>query len=267
MQRPTTSGRRHNRAGSVTVAELIRKQPTPVRIRTRDQATTPGLAAEPSPVAYPPGAQTDPRPPGRGSTRAAKLAGVATGAIVLFGSIAAASVLAGNRPAGPDQPRVEPPAAISGSSALRPDLLSAELGGDRSDRLPAPARQAVPPAAAAPQQSPVMVPPPQVNAGPEPQVDVVRRFFELLPAKPADASRLLSPELLGGDARDFVDSWDHVQAITIESTRLRPDGAVLAVVSMQERTGRWIRVEQLFRLTDTSVPRIVATEVLSAQRG
>jgi hypothetical protein len=41
---------------------------------------------------------------------------------------------------------------------------------------------------------------------------------------------------------------------------------VLAVVSMQERTGRWMRVEQLFRLSDTTVPRIVDTEVLSAQR-
>ncbi|MCE7000487.1 hypothetical protein LZG04_37570 [Saccharothrix sp. S26] len=260
MQRPTTSGRRHNRAGSVTVAELIRKQPSPARVRTREQATTHGPAGDP------PREEHDPVPSGRRPTRTAKLAGVTTGAIVLLASIAAASVLAGNRPGGPDQPLVEPPGSITGSSALRPDLLSAELAGERPEQVPAAARQAAPPVVDVPLESPVMVPPRQVDVGPQPQVDIVRRFFELLPARPAEASRMLSPELLGGSARDFVASWGHVQAITIESTSLRPDGAVVAVVSMQERTGRWLRVEQLFRLTDTSVPRIVATEVLSAQR-
>lgn len=258
MQRPTTSGRRHNRAGSVTVAELIRKQPA--RVRTRDQAATHGLVSDP------------PRPPVdapvasvRRPARAAKIAGVATGAVVLLASIAAASILASHRTGGPAQPRVEPPGSITGPSALRPDLLSAQLGG-APERVPAVAREASSQAAAVPLESPVMVPPPQVNVGPQPQVDIVRRFFELLPARPAEAARMLSPELLGGNARAFVESWDHVQSITIESTSARPDGGVLAVVSMQERTGRWLRVEQLFRLTDTSVPRIVATEVLSAQR-
>ena len=261
MQRPTTSGRRHNRAGSVTVAELIRKQPAPVRIRTREQAATHGLIADLLRE------ENDTVLSGRRPTRATKLAGVTTGAIVLLASIAATAILADNRPTGPAEPRVEPPAAIIGSSALRPDLLSAHLGGGRPAGVPAQARLAAPSVADAPLESPVMVPPPQVDVGPEPHVDIVRKFFELLPAKPAQAARLLSPDLLGGSARDFVESWGHVQAITIESTSLRPDGAVLAVVSMQERTGRWLRVEQLFRLTDTSVPRIVATEVLSAQRG
>ncbi|ONI83882.1 hypothetical protein ALI22I_36250 [Saccharothrix sp. ALI-22-I] len=230
-----------------------------MRIPSREQAATHGLVvdllgAEPEPATRPP------------SNRAAKLAGVATGAIVLFAAVAAASILVGNRPGGPDQPRADAPVSISGSSALRPDVLSSELGGGRLDQAPGAGRQAAPLAADVPPEAPVMVPPPTLTVGPKPQVDVVRRFFELLPAKPADASRLLSPELLGGDARDFVASWGQVQAITIESTTLRPDGAVLAVVSMQERTGRWMRVEQAFWLTDTTVPRIVGTEILSAQR-
>ena len=263
MQRPTTSGRRHNRAGSVTVADLIRKHPAPTRVRVHEQAAAHDLVGD---LLREEHEEHDGRPSGRRSARAAKLAGVATGAIVLLASIAAASVLAGNRPGGPEVPPVEPPGSITGSSALRPDLLSARLGGGRPERVPGAARQAAPPVADLPLESPVMVPPPQVDVGPQPEVDIVRRFFELLPAQPAVASRLLSPELLGGSARDFAESWGQVQAITIESTALRPDGAVLAVVSMQERTGRWLRVEQLFRLTDTSVPRIVATEVLSAQR-
>lgn len=258
VQRPTTSGRRHNRAGSVTVAELIRKQPTPVRIPSREQAATHALVGD---------LLTDEADPTarRPSNRAAKFAGVATGAIVLVASVAAASILAGHRPHGPGQPDGRTPEPISGSSALRPDVLSAELGGGRLDRPPAPAQHAAPLAADTPADSVVVVPS-DLALGPKPQVDVVRRFFELLPTNPADASRLLSPELVGEDARDFVASWSQVQAITIESTGMRPDGAVLAVVSMQERTGRWMRVEQVFWLTDTTVPRIVGTEVLSAQR-
>lgn len=249
MQRPTTSGRRHNRAGSVTVAELIRKQPAPTRVRPHQPVGAHGLA----------GVGAHPEPPARGRAR---LVGVATGAVLLLGWIAGAAILAGNRPAGPVEPRVEPPASISGSFALRPDLLSGRLGGAGPAGAVAPTGQA-PPAAAEP---PVMVPTSHLVVGPQPQVDVVRRFFELLPANPAEASRLLSPDLVGGDRRDFTRSWGAVQAITLEATRLRPDGTVLAVVSLQERTGRWMHVEQVFHLTDTSVPRIVGTEVLAAQR-
>jgi hypothetical protein len=97
-------------------------------------------------------------------------------------------------------------------------------------------------------------------------VDVVRRFYELLPADPAGAARLLAPEMLGGDVRGFAAAWERVQAITVESTTPQPGGAVLAVVSMQELGGRWMRVEQLFRLSGTTDPLIVGTEVLSAQR-
>ncbi|MFE2750654.1 hypothetical protein ACFXGA_01490 [Actinosynnema sp. NPDC059335] len=230
------------------MAELIRKQPAPTRVRLRQPVGAHGLAG---------GAHPEPPPRGR-----ARLVGVVAGAVVLLGWIAGAAILAGNRPAGPVEPRVEPPASITGSFALRPDVLSGRLGGEGPDR--AVARPHQPPPAA--DESPVMVPTPHLVVGPQPQVDVVRRFFELLPANPAEASRLLSPDLLGGDGGDFVESWGVVQAITLEATRLRPDGTVLAVVSLQERTGRWMHVEQVFHLTDTSVPRIVGTEVLAAQR-
>ncbi|MFD1152188.1 hypothetical protein [Saccharothrix hoggarensis] len=242
------------------MAELIRKQPTPLRIPPCEHV--PAHVPPVDPLAVEP-----PRAARSRATRAAKLAGVATGAIGLLASVAAASVLAGNRPAGPGEASVQAPAPINGSSALRPDVLSAELGGGQQPVLaPVPVDEVLPPAAAPSAAGSSVVPPPSVAVGPEPQVDVVRRFYELLPAKPADASRLLSPDLLGGDAHGFVSSWGQVQAITIESAALRPDGAVVAVVSMQERTGRWMRVEQVFWLTDTTVPRIVATEVLSAQR-
>ncbi|MFI9814860.1 hypothetical protein [Saccharothrix variisporea] len=261
MQRPTTSGRRHNRTGSVSVAELIRKQRTPLRIPSPEQAATQGLVTE---LLGEPVHRSAPPP----SRRGARIAGLVTGVLVLLTSVAAVAVLAGQRAPGPERPRPVAPREISGSSALRPDVLSAELGGGTGPAVPdgADAPAELVPMAADELEAPSAVPPPSVATGPNPQVDVVRRFYELLPAKPAEAARLLSPELVGGSARDFVTSWDRIQAMTIESTTARPDGSVLAVVSMQERTGRWMRVEQVFWLTDTSQPRIIATRVLSAQR-
>lgn len=282
MQRPTTSGRRHNRAGSVSVAELIGKQPPPLRIRSRDRDATrefPPEPFEPAPVRV--------RPVPRPTRRAARLAGVLTGVVVLLAAVVAASLLASRRDTGPDRPRVEAPPAISGPSALRPDVLSAELDDSPVDqaadgrsadgrRVGQPVGQPavdvpmdvdVPMAVDVPPADTVVMPPIEPHPGPNAQVDAVRRFYGLLPAKPAEAARLLAPELLGGDVREFAAAWGRVQAITIESTTPLPDGAVLAAVSMQERTGRWLRVEQLFRLSDTTVPRIVGTEVLSAQQG
>ncbi|WP_433265656.1 hypothetical protein ACQPZF_38560 [Actinosynnema sp. CS-041913] len=265
MQRPTPGGRRHSRAGSVSVAELIRKHPAPVRIPSREQAATDGLIAEllGEPAAH----QCPPRP----SNRAAKAVGLAAGALVLLASVATASILVGARADSPSRPSVEPPAEITGSSALRPDVLAAELGG-APNPSPPPAEPA-PMVVDVPVEVPVDVPPeidvappPETATRSKPQVGVVRHFYELLPAKPADAAQLLTPDLVGGNARDFVASWGRIQAITIESTSLRPDGAVHAVVSLQELSGRWMRVEQLFWLTDTTRPRIVGTQVLSAQR-
>jgi hypothetical protein len=57
-----------------------------------------------------------------------------------------------------------------------------------------------------------------------------------------------------------------IRSVNVDQILLRPDGSVLAVVSMQERNGSWLRIEQLFWLTDTTQPRIIGTEVLSAQR-
>lgn len=274
MQRPTTTGRRHTRAGSITVAELIKKQPSPIRIPSREQAETEELVGDLL------GVEEAGMGEGTGKRRsnsATKAAGLVTGALVLFASVAAASILAGHRPSGPGQPTYGAPVEINGSTALRPDLLSAHLR-DESTSQPttAPGETKAPavlnaPIAADPNTAPEADEPPadavpNVAVGQQPKIDVVRGFFELLPAQPAAAARLLSPDLLGGSTVDFVESWGTIKAITIDSTTLRPDGSVLAVVSMQEIDGRWLRLEQLFWFADTSVPRIIGTEVLSAQR-
>jgi hypothetical protein len=107
---------------------------------------------------------------------------------------------------------------------------------------------------------------PLVSTGPQPQVDVVKRFYELLTTKPNSAAKLLSPDLVGTNPREFVEAWGMIRTVNVDQTSLRPDGSVLAVVSMQELNGSWLRIEQLFWLTDTTQPRIIGTEVLSAQR-
>ncbi|GAA1278968.1 hypothetical protein GCM10009634_23010 [Saccharothrix xinjiangensis] len=248
------------------MAELIRQQPTPLRLRSRERTAAHQLVRDLL-------AEQAPTPPERRPPRrAAKLAGVTTGVVVLLATVVAASVLAGRRDAGPPPPSVEAPPRLDGVSALRPDLLSAELGGEPGAQPggglvdPPAVEQAIAPPAADVRVGDGVVVPVEPRHGPRPRVDVVRRFYELLPSRPAEAARLLSPEPAGEEAREFAAAWGRVQAITIESTTLQAGGAVLAVVSMQERTGGWMRVEQLFRLSDTTVPRIVGTEVLSAQR-
>lgn len=261
MQRSTTGGRRHSRAGSVSVAELIGKQPSPVRVPRREPAGR-GPVAD---LLREPAHQCAPRPV-KPSSRAV---GLASGAAALLAFAAVVAVLAVTRSAGPPPRTVEPPAGITGPSALRPDVLSARLGG----RAGVPVRAPLPPgplAADVPVDTPleagVTLPPREVAPRSKPQVEVVRHFYRLLPAKPADAVRLLAPDLVGGSAREFVAAWAGVRAITIESTALRPDGAVFAAVSLQEASGRWLRVEQLFELTGASPPRIADVRVLSAQR-
>jgi hypothetical protein len=271
VQRPTTTGRRHNRAGSITVEELIRKQPIPLRIPSVEEAETDVLVRE---VLGLEEAKYHRRP-----NRTAKAAGLLTGAFVLVASVAAASILAGHRPQGPEQSPTAAPIELSGSSALRPDLLSARLGTDEprateADGVgPAPSASPLPhpPIAADPKLDPSAPPtaalaPPTVPSTSQPKIDVVRKFYELLPANPTEASRLLTADLVGGDPLDFVRSWNTIKAITVDGATLRPDGGVLAEVSMQELDGRWLRVEQLFWFSDTSTPKITRTELLSAQR-
>jgi hypothetical protein len=252
------------------VEELIRKQPIPIRIPSVEEADTDVLVRE---VLGLEEAKYHRRP-----NRVAKATGLVTGALVLFASVAAASILAGHRPEN-SQPPTAAPVELSGSTALRPDLLSARLGSEepppaRADTAgPTPTANPLPnpPIAADPKLDPstaptAVAPPPTVPATSQPKIDVVRKFYQLLPANPTEAARLLTADLVGSDPLDFVRSWNTIKAITVDGTTLRPDGSVLAEVSMQELDGRWLRVEQRFWFADTSTPKIIGTELLSAQR-
>ncbi|WP_199441824.1 hypothetical protein [Umezawaea beigongshangensis] len=278
------------------MAELMDKQPRPIRIPTHDQASTDRLVldllrAERHEHVVP-----------RRASRATRAAGVVTGALVLFASVATAAALAGNRPAAHVPPTGEQ-LEITGVTALRPDLLREQL---RIDDAPAPERNA---GVAEPSASPLAADVPETGTaapsavssapaagntgntgnaettgnavpatprqrdvatvdevGPLSQVEVVRAFYSLLPGSPAAAAELLGPGLLDGAPGDFALSWASIRSLTLHSATARPDGSVLAVVSMEELTGGQLRIEQLFRFADAVTPRITGTEVLSALR-
>lgn len=270
MQRPATTGRRHTRAGSISVAELIKQQPSPMRIPSNEEAATDALVTSLLGPTENMTATTAVIPVVSGRrrrnrrSRAAKAAGLLTGAVVLVSAVAGAAVLAGKRPANNGIPVTERPVALSGASALRPDVLSAQLPNENTP-LQTAADTPLPQPSALLLQTPEPSTP-EVSIGPQPQVDVVRRFYELLTTKPNSAAKLLSPDLVGADPKEFVESWGIIKTVNVDQTSVRPDGSVLAVVSMQELDGSWLRIEQLFWLTDTTQPRIIGTEVLSAQR-
>lgn len=273
MQRPATTGRRHARAGSISVAELMKQQPGPMRILSNEDAATDALVTSLLGPTENMTATTAVIPvvPGRRrrakTSPAARAAGLLTGAIVLVAAITGAAVLVGKRPANTGVPVSERPVALSGASALRPDVLSAQLPNERPPAQTTAGTTPMP----MPQPSALLLETaepstPEVSVGPQPQVDVVKRFYELLTTTPNAAAKLLSPDLVGASPREFAESWGKIKTVNVDQTSVRPDGSVLAVVSMQELDGSWLRIEQLFWLTDTSQPRIVGTEVLSAQR-
>lgn len=274
MQRPATTGRRHTRAGSISVAELIKQQPVPMRILSNEEAATDALVTsllgptENSTANMTATTAVIPVVAGRRrrtkTNRAARVAGLLTGAVVLVASVAGAATLAGKRPANTGIPVSERPVALSGASALRPDVLSAQLPNEHPP-LQTTADVPLPQPSALLLETPEPTTP-EVSVGPQPQVDVVKRFYELLTTKPNSAAKLLSPELVGASPKEFVKAWGMIKSVNVDQTSVRPDGSVLAVVSMQELNGSWLRIEQLFWLTDTTQPRIVGTEVLSAQR-
>jgi hypothetical protein len=253
------------------VAELIKQQPVPIRIPSNEEAATDALVTS---LLGPTENMTEtttviPVVAGRRrrtrTNRAAKVAGLLTGAIVLVSSVAGAAILAGKRPANTGVPVTERPIALSGASALRPDVLSAQLPNEQTPLRTTADTPLPQPSALLLLETPEPTTP-EVSVGPQPQVDVVKRFYELLTTKPASAAKLLSPELVGANPKEFAESWGKIKSVNVDQTSVRPDGSVLAVVSMQELTGGWLRIEQLFWLTDTTQPRIIGTEVLSAQR-
>jgi hypothetical protein len=271
-----TTGRRHARAGSVTVTELLIRQASPARC-TDSSPAEPDDITDIIPVVAP---VSHRRPPARG-TQFAKLASIGVAGAVLCGAVTVSSMISHQRREN-TQSAVGPSIQITGDQALLPDRLDRTL-----PRVHVPAPQTphhVPPAAEVPvtpsTETPAAAPATPVNApadgttasantggtDPAPPNDLalVREFYENLPDAPAAAFQLLSPDLLHSSLGEFLQSWSRVVAIDSVEVAQRADG-VLATVRMRLLDGGHLHIQQLLTVAE-SPRRIVGVQLLSAQR-
>jgi hypothetical protein len=267
-----TTGRRHVRAGSVSVTELITKQ-----------AARPGSTASGRTVMAPPkgpavcstsdphavdetGPTSHRRPPRRG-VQLAKLTSLGVATIVLCGAIGVASQIAHQRK-DDTEPASGAAEQISGEQALLPDELNRSLARDGAKAIPPPKPAPVtkkPSVAATPSASAPALPPSAPPAvAPATDLELVRQFYEVLPTDPTAAFDLLAPGLLHSTLGQFLDSWAFVDDVEVLHLTQRADG-VLAIVRMQLADGGHLQLQQLLTVAE-SPRRIVDVELLSAQR-
>ena len=211
------------------------------------------------------------REPARGA-QLAKLASLGVAGAVLCGAVTVSSMIAQRRDG--SHQALRPIVQITGEQALLPDKLDETL-----PKTPAPVPTPPPvvqerptPNATAP------VPPPAtpesvpggtaasgaVVSDPETDIALVREFYENLPESPAEAFRLLSPDLMNTGLGEFLASWSRVVAIDSVDVAERADG-VLATVQMRLLGGDRLRTQQLLTVAE-SPRRIVGVQLLSAQR-
>ncbi|WP_253770840.1 hypothetical protein [Goodfellowiella coeruleoviolacea] len=248
------------------MAELLRKQPVPIRIPSCEEADTDGFVHE---LLGPPHQRAI--RPGKART-VAKLAGIATGALVLCASVTVASLTTRNRPAVDISARLTRPAEITGANALLPGFLNQHLGAPAptgSAAANANARPGGPAATRAPEAGGTAEATPlssvQMAADAEP-TDLVREFYRLLDDRPRDALALIDTRSLTLDPVEFVQSWSAVRDIDVARLENRENGTVHAVVTLRQRDGHWLRLEELFHTTNLPSLRISDATVLSAER-
>lgn len=272
-----TTGRRHVRAGSVTVTELLTKQ------------AAPPLCSSSSPDPREPVTETIPvvpathrRSPATGA-QLAKLASLGVATAVLCGAIGIATTVAQQRreQATAGRPLVE----ITGEQALLPDKLDPTVPEHSSQgeaAVPAPAPPAddaavtddAGPAAPAAPATPENTEPEEhttASAGsgedqarPESDLELVRAFYAALPGTPTNAFGLISSDVLGTSLGEFLQSWSTVREIEELDVVEHADG-VLARVRIRLLDGSHLRLQQLFGIGG-SPRRIIGVQLLSAQR-
>jgi hypothetical protein len=264
-----TTGRRHVRAGSVTVTELITRQTSPTLCLDSSATEPDDDITDTIPVVV---AAAHRREPAKGA-QLAKLASLGMAGAVLCGAVTVSSMIAHQRRDGTHQ-ALRPISQITGEQALLPDRLDETL-----PKAPAPAPPVVQERATP--STPVPVPPPAtpdsfpggttasdavgaVGSRQETDLDLVREFYENLPESPAEAFRLLSSDLMNAGVSEFLASWSRVVSIDSVDVLQRADG-VLATVQMRLLGGDRLRTQQLLTVAE-SPRRIVGVQLLSAQR-
>ncbi|MFB9907147.1 hypothetical protein [Allokutzneria oryzae] len=279
MERSTT-GRRHQRAGAVTVAELIRKQPAPARGPARSVTDSQQLVSElysstqpttptPAPVYF---ADPEPEPDPREHPllKPLRVLGIIVGALLLAGSVVAASVITADY--GPHGPRTQYQAPqLNGALALRPDLVLDRLVGATKatassantdtkplNRQPAANRPGTTTAKPTGTWQPNAVTPTTA-------VEVVQEFFQRLQHRPELAVQMLDTKLIGPDRAAFLKAWETVKSVRLQDVEQGKNG-VLSTMTLELANGTRLRMEQLLTLGAAEPRQIVAAELLSVQQ-
>ncbi|MGH3436272.1 MAG: hypothetical protein ACRDRN_07365 [Sciscionella sp.] len=280
----STTGRRHPRAGSVTVTELMHREPPPETGKADAVATPAEHREQLGPLAT-----------------AGKIAGIGVGVLALCGAIGVTPMLTANH-ANSTQRAGAPTLALSGVQALLPDRLAAQLrtpsAGDtrQGAPLPSPVSTTSDPkttaastrhttrasATSGGNRYGVAVRPTTSVAGREaatsttasgttpaqiPPADLVRQFYQLASDNPDAAAQLLDPGLLGSSLGGFVQSWHAMRALRVEHITQTSASTATAVVRMLQPDGSWLRATELFTTTQGAQPLITGVELLSAQHG
>jgi hypothetical protein len=263
------TGRRHARAGSVTVTELITRQASPTPCTDSSPELDDDIT-ETIPVVV---QAAHRRKPTKG-TQLAKLASLGVAGAVLCGAVAISSVIAQQRRESGHALR--PSVQITGEQALLPDELDRTVShvpaGTPAPSTPSDADERPVPDTPTP-ASPSAEPVPDsgtsasggaVSSDPASDSELVREFYGHLPESPGTAFGLLSRNMLDMDPHEFLSSWSRVLSIDSLKVEQRADG-VLATVGMWLADGGHLRVEQLLTVAE-SPRRIVGVQLLSAQR-
>lgn len=266
-----TTGRRHVRAGSVTVTELLTKQASPTHCTdsspTEPDDATDTVAAVPA---------THRRPPTT-AAQLAKLASLGVATAVLCGAVTVASMIAHQRRE-TAQPSTRPTVRITGEQALLPDQLDKTLPPAVAPAPVTPGSTDPPATDVRPTEQAVTDSPTSQDAnsgttasggtgaqiGPATDLDLVREFYANLPEAPTTAFGLLSSDLLNTTLGEFLASWSTVHAVDGLDVVQRADG-VLATVRLRLADGSHLRIQQLLTVAE-SPRRIVGVRLLSAQR-
>src|SRR5207248_716019 len=168
-------------------------------------------------------------------------------------SIVTASMLTGQR-----KPSDQGPPQASWTAALDGFALGADTGSRAHDGEPAMEHGTVATEAPAPgklparnEQTPASshrAEPPSDGNGtvtPADKIATVHKFYRLMETNPEGALALLDPILAANRVGDLIRSWSSMGSINVADAQARPDGSVLAVVTMLQADGVHLRITQL----------------------
>lgn len=248
------------RTGREYVAETVReprKFLPPPRVRSRRQVV---LSREPE----------------SRLSKVAKLAGLMTATSLLAGAVVASSIVTRARPGQEGRPAPVPP-SITGAAALdgfvRQDVGKPSPGQPPQALTTTTKAADVASAPAAATGSPLPSPITQGSTTASAPIDdtekvaVVKEFYDRVASqRPEDALAMLAPGVTGDQSGDLVRAWHSVASVDVNEVDVRPDGSVLAVVTMLQRDGTRLRVTQALALAANPKDTISQVVLLSAEQ-